>query len=235
MGAVYEVERISDGKHLALKVLTGVADREALARFAKEAQIAAQLSHPNVVSVVDVDVSKSGMLFLVMELVAGSSLAGEKAKWGDAQWARPILKQVAAALAVMHARGIVHRDLKPANVLLDGGTAKVADFGIARLSAVGDEATLSVGAQLTRTGAFMGTPMYMAPELAHGAHGATPASDVFSFGVMAHQLLTGAAPFSEPPVLGRALAPKNLDPLVARCLDFDPAARPSADAIVAAL
>src|SRR5207249_2801228 len=73
MGAVYEVERISDGKRLALKVLTGVADRDALARFAREAQIAAQLNHPSIVSIVDVDVAKSGMLFLVMELVAGSS------------------------------------------------------------------------------------------------------------------------------------------------------------------
>jgi serine/threonine-protein kinase len=231
MGTVYEVERVSDGKHLALKSLSEVADREALVRFAREAQIAAQLDHPNVVSVLDVDVSKSGMLFLVMELVSGSTLAAQTERWGDAAWARPILKQIAEALAAMHARGIVHRDLKPSNVLVDGSVVKVSDFGIASLRPADDgDSTLTKG--MTRTGAFMGTPHYMAPELAKGAREAQPSADLWSFGVVAHQLLTGRLPFAESPVVarleGRPIQLTIEDELARRCLSEDPGERPAA-------
>jgi hypothetical protein len=245
MGTVYEVERLTDGTRLALKVLRGVADREALVRFAREAQIAAELHHPNVVAVLDVDVSRSGLLFLVMELVPGSSLAAQRERFGDRRWAVPILRQVAAALAAMHTRGIVHRDLKPANVLLDGSAVKVVDFGIASLAdPSGADATVSQGRPLTRTGAFMGTPMYMAPELDRGAHQATSASDVFAFGLVAYELMSGRAPFSEAPVLARLAGrtpatPTPLDgelgPLVDRCMSLDPAARPSTSELQQAL
>jgi predicted Ser/Thr protein kinase len=231
MGAVYEIERIQDQKQLALKVLSGVADREALVRFAREAQIAAKLDHPNVVSVLDVDVSKSGMLFLVMELVAGNSLLAQKTNWGNREWARPILKQIADALSAMHAQGIVHRDLKPANVLLDGKSVKVADFGIACLRPQTDgDSTITKG--MTQTGAFMGTPIYMAPELVKGARDAQPSADVWSFGVLAHELLTGKLPFAEPPVIakleGRAVRLAIGDSLAQRCMSEDPRQRPTA-------
>ena len=131
MGQVHEVERVSDGRRLALKVLTGATDRGALARFAREAQVAAEIHHPNVVPALDVGVTGNGTLFFVMELVTGSTLADEHARYGDARWAFPILHQIADALAAMHARGIIHRDLKPGNVLLAGDTARVADFGLA--------------------------------------------------------------------------------------------------------
>ena len=257
MGVVYRVERVSDGRPLALKVLNNVADREALARFAREAQIAAELDHPNVVSVLDVDVSHSGMLFIVMELVAGSTLADQRSSYSGARWAVPILRQIAAALAAMHARGIVHRDLKPSNVLVDGDVVKVADFGIASLAAQPPDdamdATVSLAdrSPITRTGAFMGTPLYMAPELEHGAGRATSAADVFSLGVVAYELLAGRLPFTAPPVIarlqGRGAAmttpladvrsdlPPELVRLVDRCLLESPDARPAAELVAACL
>jgi hypothetical protein len=256
MGRVYEIERLADGRRLALKTLSGVAHQEALARFAREAQVAAELEHPNVVAALDIGVTRSGTLFVVMELVAGGSLAAARARYGDARWALPILLQVARALSAMHARGIVHRDLKPANILLDGATAKVADFGLAGLVdgaplAETREGEKTISPALTRTGAIMGTPLYMAPELAGGAGHAGPSSDVFSLGVVAYELLSKELPFAAPPVLERlsgraAPAPKplavartDLPPplcaLVGNCLAGSPEARPNAEQLVAAL
>jgi hypothetical protein len=139
-GRVYEVERLSDGQALALKIVTAATDPMMLARAAREAQLASEVRHANVVSIVDVDVSTEGYLFLVMELVDGRSLREERARFGEAEWALPVLAQIAEGLAAIHARGIVHRDLKPANVLLavpEGDTAavvKIADFGIANVA-----------------------------------------------------------------------------------------------------
>jgi serine/threonine protein kinase len=256
MGQVHEVERISDGKRLALKTLTGVAHKEALARFAREAQVAAELQHPNVVAALDIGVTATGTLFIVMELVAGGSLAAARARYGEVKFALPVLRQIAAALSVMHARGIVHRDLKPANILLDGEQVKVADFGLAGLV---DGAPLAdtheeggaISPALTRTGAIMGTPLYMAPELVGGAREAGPGADVFSFGVVAYELLSRELPFASPPVIerlsGRALPVLKplaqarpelaslLTSLVDRCLAVAPAARPGAEALAEAL
>jgi serine/threonine-protein kinase len=135
MGSVYEVTRLDDGRRLALKVAREVHG-EALARLAREAQMAATVHHANLVAVVDVDVSSTGYLYLVMELVEGSSLKEEAARRRDPGWTLAVLAQLARGLAALHAAGIVHRDLKPANVLVttgpDGGPlVKIADFGIA--------------------------------------------------------------------------------------------------------
>jgi len=207
MGQVHEVERTDDGRRLALKVLTRVTDTAALARFAREAQVAAELRHPNIVPTLDVGVTRGGTLFYVMELVTGSTLADQHARYGDARWALPILHQIADALAAMHARGIIHRDLKPGNVLLDGETAKVADFGLASagMPAAGEAATgkTKTGSPLTGAGAFMGTPAYMAPENALGAHEVEPSADMFSFGVIAYQLLANRMPHAVPPIWAR--------------------------------
>jgi serine/threonine-protein kinase len=272
MGAVYEVERVTDKRRLALKVLTAAATGVALARLAREAQVAAQVSHPNLVSIVDVDVSESGALYLVMELVEGSSLLELRERFGGAEWARDVLGQIARGLATLHARGIVHRDLKPANVLVTReGVAKIADFGIARMggetpepTALADAPTMkatepaeahtdphaatvqqpSTDPALTGTGVLIGTPLYMAPELARGARSAEASSDVWSFGVIAHELLTGALPFATPPVLA-ALAGKVTEPArlpasdlsdtLDRCLSLDPKARPTAAELEGAL
>jgi serine/threonine protein kinase len=257
MGAVYEVERVADSHPLALKVLTRVADPAALARFAREAQTAAEIDHPNIVSVLDIDISRSGMLFLVMELVPGASLSAEREHYGEMEWALTMLRQIASALAAMHARGIIHRDLKPGNVLLNGKTVKIADFGLAALL---DEAPLADthlavagedSPSLTRTGAIIGTPLYMAPELVDGAHVAGPSSDVFSFGVLAYELLANRLPFAAPPVFERLarravarakplaeVAPKLPAPLcgiIDRCLAEALEQRPTAREIAAVL
>ncbi len=250
MGAVHEVERITDGKHFALKVLTSATSGVALARLAREAQVAAQVAHPNLVAIVDVDVSESGALYLVMELVEGATLHDQHECYGDAAWATGVLRQVAQGLAALHAAGIVHRDLKPANILLTrDGVAKIADFGIARIDSDTSDALAvtahttdpalspTVSPALTGTGILMGTPLYMAPELARGAKAAGPSSDMWSFGVIAHELVTGSFPFVSAPVLdvlaGRSVTRIEvtgvpLATILARCCDEDPTRRPSA-------
>ena len=256
MGAVYEVVRRADGARLALKVMTGAVSREAATRFAREAEIGARVHDPHVVAIVDLGVTDDGAPYLVMELATGGSLEAQRARFGDPAWALPVVRRIARGLAALHAAGVVHRDLKPANVLLDAhGAAKVSDFGIARFVAVAValdplEATRTgpMGDGLTGTGALLGTPLYMAPEAARGAP-VTPAADVFALGLLAHELLTGARPFPRPPMLlafaGQPLptlpplrfdgiAPAVLDTLAA-CLRDAPEARPSIEAVIAAL
>jgi serine/threonine-protein kinase len=274
-GVVYEVVRVSDEQPFALKIMRGPRDRVALARFAREAQMAAQIRHPNVVSLVDIDVESRGILFLVMDLVLGPSLRAARERFGDTAWALPILRQVAEGLAAIHTQGIVHRDLKPANVILaDRGDGvpplvKIADFGIASLildsadeetrregdaprappstpSTPSDSRSKSDGS-LTETGVVLGTPMYMAPEALIGARHAQGPADVFSFGVMAVELLTGARPFGDTPASvalpsGRTLSTSLRDPsralaaevavLVEQCLRVDASERPTAGDLV---
>jgi serine/threonine protein kinase len=245
MGAVYEVERASDRRRLALKTLRGRASPETLARLAREAQIAAQLDHPNLVPVLDVGIA-DGVLFFVMPLIAGGSLEQQRPRFGDAGWVKPLLASIAEGLAALHEHGIVHRDLKPGNILLADGVPQIADFGLSRLpdsdTVESMDAHADTAAPLTRTGDLMGTPAYMAPELAAGANAASPASDVFAFGVIAYELLRGRAPFAEPVVLARAkgrdVKPPVIDDLaapIACSLDSDPAKRPSAVELATAL
>jgi hypothetical protein len=231
MGTVYEVERVADGHRLALKMWRGYADARGLARFAREAELAAGASHPNLVPIIDVGIS-DGTMFVVMPFVDGGSLEALRPRFGDTAWALPILAQIAAGLAELHARGIVHRDLKPANVLLADGVARISDFGVASLHDADPlaAATLDVtpppNGPLTRAGELLGTPHYLAPELRSGAEAATPASDVFAAGVIAHELLAGESPGERPAAL--ADLPRQLRELVERSLDPDPKRRPTA-------
>jgi tRNA A-37 threonylcarbamoyl transferase component Bud32 len=280
MGKVYEVERLPDGRRLALKVLQGQRSGAELSRLAQEAEMASHINHPNVVGMFDVDVSASGAVFLVMEYVDGSSLDELSARYGDATWALGVLRQVAEGLAVMHEKEIVHRDLKPGNVLVTrdpsgGALAKIADFGIATRSGSNDETTApldevaaasertvddpvaqanamaraTTDRSLTRTGQVLGTPLYMAPELARGAKFASAASDVYAVGVMAFELLTGKVPSgyetldhlrnrSTPaPSFTKhtpALSP-GLAALFERCLAREPGIRPTARELADAL
>ncbi len=249
MAAVYEVTRKTDGRRLALKLLKGVVSPELAARLAREAEIGARLHSSNLVEIVDVGATETGVPYLVMELVGGGSLETQRARFGDVGWALPILRDVARGLEVLHAAGVVHRDLKPANVLLtEAGEAKLSDFGIARLGVLDGAATLVpgsaggllFGSPLTRTDAWVGTPLYMAPEAANGAVG-TPA-DVFAFGILAYELLTGRPPFANPavllamagqplpapPALNVSSAPDGVGALIIECLSADPTLRPSA-------
>jgi hypothetical protein len=248
MGAVYEVERIGDQRRLALKTLRGRANPDALTRLAREAQIAAQLDHPNLVPVLDVGLA-DGMLFLVMPLIEAGSLEQQRPRFGDARWAMPLLAQLAAGLAALHERGILHRDLKPGNILLADGVPQIADFGLASVTVDPTSDTLAssaaladTAAPLTRAGDLMGTPAYMAPELASGASAASAASDVFAFGVIAYELVRGRAPFAAPVVFaraeGRVVEPPEVDGIaaaIARSLELDPTKRPSAVELAAAL
>jgi serine/threonine protein kinase len=140
MGTVYEVERITDAKHLALKALAGGGDPQARARFAREAQIVANVNHPNVVSIVDVDLARDGFIFLVMELVVdGTTLHDVRRRHRDIPWTLGVLAQVAEGIDAIHGAGIIHRDLKPGNILLSRGNdgkrplVKITDFGISSL------------------------------------------------------------------------------------------------------
>jgi hypothetical protein len=252
MGSVHEVERLSDQKRFALKVVAGALSGSAAARMAREAEIGATLRHPNVVSIVDVGVTSSGAPYLVMDLVRGGSLEAERSHFGDASWAVSLLAPVVRGLAALHDKGIVHRDLKPANVLLDRERGqvvpKIADFGISRMGETStsdpEAATMEAstplhsGPRLTGTGTMLGTPFYMPPEAAAGK-GVGTAADVFAFGVLAYEMLTGASPFPAPPLyLAMARLPlpvpapvTGLRPALAKvlldCLSEDPAARPS--------
>jgi serine/threonine protein kinase len=265
-GSVYEVSRLKDGRRLALKVVRGEANPQMLARLAREAQLVAQIEHAHVIAIVDVEIARAGFLYIVMELVDGPSLRDLKGRFGERRWALGILRQIAEGLAAIHAHGIVHRDLKPGNVLVvpsDGDHAeavKIADFGIASaFEAI--ETTVKVSGRrdvtpartptplakdgsLTETGMLLGTPLYMAPELVDGAKNAQPSADLFGFGMIAVEMLTGVPPFVEPAAVRRlngesdqapppvaslcdGLSPELSDALD-RCLSFEPADRPTA-------
>jgi len=257
MGAVYEVERTTDRARLALKVVTGNVTGAQAARFAREAEIGARIRHPNLVQIVDVGVSGAGVPFLVMELVTGGSLEDRRDRFGDSAWGRPVLAQIARGLAALHEAGVVHRDLKPGNVLLSGEQsaphALISDFGISRFGVIeggdplGETAEAKPGLKgqsLTRTGALIGTPLYMAPEAAQGGQAVGQPADVFAFGLLAYETLSGRFPFPAPPVLelmeGRTVPPPvalegAAGALVLRCLALAPERRPSIAEVAAAL
>ncbi len=255
MAWVYEVTRETDGRRLALKLLHGRSSGAALSRFAREARLASEVSHPAIVGVVDVDLTEDGVLFLVMEYVDGKSLEQYLDDDPAMAWSLTVLRQIAEGLAAVHARGIVHRDLKPANVLVEealaGPIAKIADFGVSMLLAEpqprlsrppGSEVTED--ARVTGAGRVMGTPTYMAPELAREGTAVHASIDIYAFGVMAHELLVGRPPFRDPlfvrAVHGRSLPPptplglarprldRRFADLVDRCLSLDRNARPTA-------
>ena len=194
MGEVYAGRHPLIDKRVAIKVLRRelAADAEAADRFLREARAAVQIDHPNVVHVFGFGRLDDGRLYLVMELVAGKPLRARIATGPvPVDEALDILGQLAGALDCAHGRGVVHRDLKPDNIVMQGATAKVLDFGLAKLVArtQGD-----LIASLTARGSWLGTPAYMAPEQ-WSADGATAASDRYALGVIAFELLAGRLPF----------------------------------------
>ena len=193
MGVVFRARDTRLRRSVAIKLLPPeLAFREEVrSRFLREAQTAAQLSHPNVVPIYSVD-EIDGMVFFAMALVEGESLATYLKREGRASidFTRRILRDVADALAYAHARSIVHRDIKPDNMLMDRVTGRtlVSDFGIAR-AAEGDS-------RLTATGVTVGTPAYMSPEQAIGEREIDGRSDLYSLGVVGYQMLGGELPFA---------------------------------------
>jgi HAMP domain-containing protein len=252
MGVVFEVEdELERRARLALKVVANTTSRDDMVRFAREAEIAATVDHPNVVRVTDVGVHGPAP-FLVMALISGGSLEAARARFGDVGWGCSIVADIAAGLGALHARGIVHRDLKPANVLLDGvaGRAKITDFGIARsdVDALGATSSPSASAPpLTGTGVMIGTLPYMAPEGARGVRELSGKADVFALGLIGYEVFTGRSAFALPPILealaGRPLPelpplPAALGPprraILERCLALAPEARPTPEEVAEA-
>jgi eukaryotic-like serine/threonine-protein kinase len=246
MGTVWEGQDETLQRPMAVKVLNeGLAnDPRFLERFRREARHAAGLSHPNIAGVYDYG-EDDGRPYIVMELVDGEDLAERLARVErlDPGEAGAIGSQVAAALAHAHAAGIVHRDIKPANVMLTHeGEVKVTDFGIA--------APLQGSTGLTVTGSVMGTSRYISPEQAAGDR-ATPASDVYSLGVVLYESMAGTTPFVRESPVATALAhihdqapplrelrpetPAELAAVVQACLAKEPEDRPTAAALAASL
>ena len=191
MAVVYRATDVRLKRAVAIKVLPPeLAFREDVRRrFLREAQTAAQLSHPNIVPIYSVD-ERDGIVFFVMGLVDGESLAARIARGPlSIADARRILGDVAGALAYAHAHGVVHRDVKPDNILLEreSGRPMVTDFGIAR--------AVEADSRLTVTGIAVGTPAYMSPEQALGERDVDGRSDIYSLGVVAYQSLAGMLPF----------------------------------------
>lgn len=250
MGVVYRARDRRLKRVVAIKVLPPeLAFRsEIKTRFLREAEMAAQLSHPNIVPIYTVDES-GGLVFFEMAYVSGDNLAKRLHERGvlPVDEVRRVLRAVADALAYAHERGVVHRDIKPDNILLDAesGRPMVTDFGIARAVSDGDS-------RLTATGMAIGTPAYMSPEQAAGERVIDGRSDIYALGVVAYQMLAGEPPFSatstpamlvkhisETPVpitQRRADVPSDLARAVMLMLEKDPANRfPSAGDLVKAL
>jgi len=192
MGVVYEAYDPTIKRRVALKTirgdqLAGEDAAEVLARFRREAQAAGRLNHPNVVAIYDFD-EDDGTSFIAMEYVEGRDLKSAfegNERFGNADIVR-IVAQILDALGYSHRQGVVHRDIKPGNVfLLDDGTVKVADFGIAHVDS----------SSLTQVGSVMGTPSFMSPEQIQGLP-VDGRSDLFSAGVILYQFLTGERPFA---------------------------------------
>ncbi len=236
MSSVYKAHDQLLERDVALKVLHPHFgdDEEYVERFRREARAVAQLSHPNIVTVIDRG-EADGHQFIVFEYIRGENLKELVQRTGQLPVRRAVelAAAIADGLAFAHEHGIIHRDVKPQNVLLNGdGEPKVTDFGIAR--------TLDVERGVTQTGTVLGTSNYLSPEQANGEP-VTPATDVYSLGVVLYELLTGEVPFRGDNVVAVALkhaqetppsllehrpeAPVRLAAAVDRALEKDPARR----------
>jgi len=253
MGAVFLARHLTMGKPVALKVLARHLSDEPtqIERFNQEAQNSSRLRHPNTIRVFDFGTSEDGYLYLAMEYLEGLELSKVLRRDAplSAERAVHILTQIVKSIAEAHNIGLIHRDVKPDNIFLSNiygerDFVKVLDFGIAKV--VGGEELVN----LTQTGFICGTPSYLAPELAMGTS-ITPATDVYSIGVVAYEMLTGRLPFKAdtpiavvmkhihdpvPPFVPDLPVPGRLKLLIHRMLAKDPAARPaSAEAVLASL
>jgi serine/threonine protein kinase len=239
MGEVYRARDTRLSRDVALKVLPEAvaADAHRLERFERETKVLAALSHPNIVTIYSVEDIES-VRFFTMELVEGTALTASAGL--PLQEIFAVAIPVADALGAAHEKGIVHRDLKPANVMVDRhGRVKVLDFGLAK-AALHGATDASATRLMTEAGVVFGTVPYMAPEQISG-QGNDARADVFSFGVLLHELATGVRPFtgdSSPELMSAILRdvpppltekrpdlPQHLARIVRRCLEKSPSDR----------
>ncbi len=241
MGAVYRAYQKSLSREVAVKVMSPdlVKDTTFLERFEREAKMSAALEHAHIVAVYEYGV-EGKISYVVMRLLRGGTLAQRLSQQVDAEHPLPslgetvkVLNQLSSALDYAHSKGVIHRDIKPSNVMFDQhGNAYLVDFGIAKLLA----ATKSI----TTTGLVMGTPLFMAPEQWR-AEDVVPATDQYSFGVMAYLLVTGKFPFDAdtphglmykhlsekpaPPQMHRLDVPQEVTAVLERAMAKNPAER----------
>jgi tetratricopeptide (TPR) repeat protein/tRNA A-37 threonylcarbamoyl transferase component Bud32 len=249
MATVYLAEDLKHQRKVAIKVLRSeITAALGADRFHREIRIAAQLEHPNVLTLIDSG-DAEGMLYYVMPYISGESLREKLAKEHELpiNEAVRILRDAVDALAHAHEKGVVHRDIKPDNVLLSGRHALVTDFGVAKAvsEATGRD-------KLTTAGVSLGTPTYMAPEQAAADPHIDQRADIYAIGVVAYELLTGRPPFTgntpqqvlsahvtetpDPVTKHRQTVPPQLEQLVMRCLEKKPADRwQSAEELLPAL
>ncbi|HVG31223.1 MAG TPA: protein kinase [Pyrinomonadaceae bacterium] len=199
MGTVYRATHVLMEKTVAVKVLhpSLAADDKIVARFTREAKAASRISHPHALNVTDFGEAEDGVVFLVMEYLAGRTLKRVVREEGAMPLARAVLiaRQIAGALDAAHAEGVVHRDLKSDNIMLGetagGDWAKVLDFGIAKIIEPDGH-----DPELTAPNLIIGTPQYMSPEQCSQASEIDARSDIYSFGVILYEMLTGHVPFT---------------------------------------
>jgi serine/threonine-protein kinase len=264
MGKIYEAEQMALSRAVALKVLhTKVEgsdlddDPQFKKRFFREASILARLQHPNIVTVFDygaIEQSEGERFFISMEFCSGETLARritERVSLPTKETVH-IVRQIARGLTEAHAHGVIHRDLKPSNVMLLRGRdgeelVKIVDFGIVKI--VGDDSM--EGEDLTQEGSFIGSPKYMAPEQITRGGKIDVRTDIYSFGIILYQCLTGTVPFDGASSIQTLMAhlnqqpqpmrertpnaeiPEWLDQLVMSCMEKDPAKRPQTMDVVA--
>ncbi len=197
-GVIYEAEDLKLGRRVALKFLPDElsGDPQSLQRFRREARAASALNHPNICTIYEVD-EVEGRTFIAMEYVAGKTLDKLIPPSGlSSERATRCAVQIAEALSVAHAAGIVHRDLKPSNLMVDeSGLVKVLDFGLAKLVAPVSAGTDYATTSATSPGMIIGTMAYMSPEQAEGKS-IDIRSDVFSFGSVLYEMLSGRRAFN---------------------------------------
>ena len=243
MARVFLALDTKHNRHVAVKVIRpGLAASLGRERFLREIAIAARLRHPNIVPLYDSG-DANGVLYFVMPYEEGQSLRQRldlTAPLAASEYVG-VLRDVARALAYAHEQGVVHRDIKPDNVMLSGGAVVVADFGIAKAVSVAQGISDST-TTLTQTGSGIGTPTYMAPEQAVGDPATDHRADIYSFGCLAYELISGKAPFHDLPlhqliaahVATVPVALQTVTPhvnarmasLVMQCLEKEPADRP---------
>jgi len=239
MATVYLAIDRKHNRRVALKLLRpDLSETLGAERFLREIEVAAGLTHPHIVPLYDSG-EAAGFLYYVMPFIEGETLRERLARGGELPIpeAARIFREVVDALGAAHRQGVVHRDVKPGNVLLSGGHALVADFGVAK--AVREAADVQ---KLTTMGVALGTPQYMAPEQAAADPAMDHRADLFAAGVVAYEMLTGSSPFAagstpavfaalmtrdpEPPHLVRPAVPETLAALVMTCLAKEPGGRP---------